>query len=486
MDTLNEISKRLGLPVDETYGGILIDDITCRSSECQSGSIFVAIKGEKADGHDFIPDAYRRGARVFITERRVSLPDDAVQLIVKDSRAALSHASAAVFGDPQKKLRIIGVTGTKGKSTVVHIIKKILDHSGHKTASISTVGMYLGDDFVPTENSTPESCVIMKFLRRAVDEGAEYAVVEVSSQGVKQKRVSAIDFDVGVLTNISRDHIGKGEHKSFTEYKEYKKTFISGAKIKILNADDKYFSEFNDGESVTRYGIASPADVSAENIKTVRRGEYFGSEFDFVAGEIKTKMTIAIPGKFAVYDALAALAACTFLGVLPETCRDALSDFSMPGRFEKIDVGRDIDVVIDYAHNGDSMKNALLSARELARGKIICVFGSVGGRTKMRRAALGKAAGKLADLCIVTSDNPNFENPLDICKDIVINIKGAEYKIIPDRMSALKYALEVAEDGDFILISGKGHEKYQLVRGKKIPFDEREILSSLSKIKTKI
>ncbi|MBR6050861.1 MAG: UDP-N-acetylmuramoyl-L-alanyl-D-glutamate--2,6-diaminopimelate ligase [Clostridia bacterium] len=486
MATLKEISTRLGISIDDRSCDIPIDEITCKSSESHCGAIFVAIKGENADGHNFIPDAYRRGARVFITDRRVSLPDDAVQLVVDDARAAMAIASAAVYGDPQKKLKIIGVTGTKGKSTVVHMIKKILDLSGRKCVAISTVGMYLGDEFLPTENSTPESCVIMKFLRRAVDEGAAYAVIEVSSQGVKQKRVSALDFDIGVITNVSRDHIGKGEHKSFSEYKECKKSFISRAKTKILNSDDKFFPEFESGESVVTYGLDSTADMTAENVKTVRRSATFCSEFDFIAGGIKTKMTIGIPGRFAVYDALAAIVACSSLGVSPQTCRDALSDFTMPGRFEKIDVGRDIDVVIDYAHNGESMKNALLSARELARGKVICVFGSVGGRTKMRRAALGKVAGKLADVCIVTSDNPNFENPLDICKDIVINIKGAEYKVIPDRENALKYALDVAEDGDFILISGKGHEKYQLVRGKKLPFDEREILSSLSKIKTKI
>ena len=486
MAKLKDIAARLGISVENKQENIEIDDITCRSSECRNGTLFVAIKGENADGHDFVIDAYRRGARVFLCERYFSTPDDAVCLIVDDSRAAMAKAAAAVYRDPQKKLKIIGVTGTKGKSTVVHIIKKILDFSGKKAAMISTVGMSFGNDFEPTENSTPESYVIMKFLRRAVNAGAKYAIIEVSSQGEKQRRVSALDFDVGVLTNISRDHIGKGEHKSFVEYKEYKKSFISRAKIKILNADDKYFSEFNNFENVITYGLFSPAEVLAGNVKTVRRSEGFCSEFDFISGEKHTKMTIGIPGRFAVYDALGAISACTALGISLETCRDALADFKMPGRFEKIDVGREVDVVIDYAHNGDSMKNALLTARELARGKVICVFGSVGGRTKMRRAALGKIAGKLADLCIVTSDNPNFENPIDICKDIVINIKGAECKLIPDRESALKYALDVAEDGDFILISGKGHEKYQLVNGQKIPFDEREILLSLSKIKTKI
>ena len=486
MAKLSEISRRLGLFVDEKVGATEITDITCRSSECHDGTIFAALCGERFDGHDFIPDAYEHGARMFISERIVSLPDDAVLLVVDDSRSALAKAAAVVFGDPQKNLKIIGVTGTKGKSTVVHIIKKILDFSGRKAAAVSTVGMYVGDEFQPTENSTPESHVIMKFLRRAVDMGAEYAVIEVSSQGVKQKRVDAIDFDIGVLTNISRDHIGRGEHKNFAEYKGCKKEFFSRAKTKILNSDDKYYPEFSDAENSVTYGISNGAKINAKNIKTSRLDNAFCSVFDLDACGKTTKITISIPGRFAVYDALAAISACMTLGVSPETCRDAIRDFSMPGRFEKIDVGRDVDVVIDYAHNGDSMKNALEAARELAKGRVICVFGSVGGRTKMRRAALGKAAGKYADLCIVTSDNPNFENPLDICKDIAINIKGAEYKIIPDREAALKYALDTAEDGDFILISGKGHEKYQLVRGKKEPFDEREILKSLSKIKTKI
>lgn len=484
MAKLTQISRLLGADLDERFSDHEVDFITCRSSESRANAIFAALRGERTDGHKFAADAFDNGARAFILEHAVPLPPDAAEIIVPDARAALSKASLFLCGDPQKKLKIIGVTGTKGKSTVVHIIKKILDLFGG-AAAISTVGFSLDDVFESTENSTPESDVIAQYLRRAVDAGKKYAVIEISSQGVKQKRVDAIDFDVGVLTNISRDHIGRGEHKSFAEYKSCKAEFIARAKTRILNADDRYFPDFV-GENAVTYGINSPADVMAGNIGSIRRGGAFLSEFDITYKGKTLGMSVNIPGRFAVYDALAATAACLSLGVPLEKCRDALADFTMPGRFEKIDVSRDIDVVIDYAHNGDSLKNALIAARELAKRRVICVIGSVGGRTKMRRAALGRAADRYADLIIVTSDNPNFENPLDICEDIVKNIRGDNYKVIPDREEAIGYALDIARDGDLILIAGKGHEKYQLVNGQKLPFDEREIIKSMSKTKTKV
>lgn len=485
MAKLTEISRLLGAPIEEKFHSANVDGVTCRSSECRPGIIFAALRGEMADGHGFAADAYKNGARAFILEHSVALSPDAAEIIVPDARAALSKVSLLLCGDPHKKLQIIGVTGTKGKSTVVHIIKRILDASENNAAEISTVGFSLNGGFEPTLNTTPESDVIAKYLRRAADAGEKCAVIEVSSQGIKQKRVDAIDFDVGVLTNISRDHIGKGEHGSFAEYKNCKKEFISRAKTKILNADDRYFSEFSCENAVT-YGINSPADVVAGNIKIVQRDGAFRSEFDVTYKGQTVKTSIDIPGIFAVYDALAAISACLSLGVTLDKCYEAIAGVSVPGRFEKIETERDIDVVIDYAHNGDSMKNALIAARELSKGRVICVFGSVGGRTKMRRAALGRVADKYADLCIVTSDNPNFENPIDICEDIAINIKRTQCKVMPDRESAIRYAVDIAEDGDFLLIAGKGHEKYQQIGGKKIPFDEREIIRSASKIKTKI
>ena len=465
---------------------IEIQDITCNSKECGSGIAFAALVGEKFDGHNFADDAYIRGTRVFIVERKLNLPRDCIQFIVDDSRAALSSVSLFIHQNPQKKLKLIGVTGTKGKSTVVLMIHKILTSIGKKAIFSSTLGINTDGSLFPSFNSTPESDDMARFLSCGVDSGAEYAVIEVSSQGIKQKRVDALKFDIGVMTNLSRDHIGRGEHSDFAEYMTCKQAFFEKCKFGIFNADDKYFSEFSNICEGSLYGIKNSADISAKNVKIERLSNDFRSEFDISSPGQTAHFSLPIPGTFAVYDALAAVGACIKLGIPLSKCADALLDFHIEGRFEKINVERDIDVVIDYAHNGESLKNALKTARRLARGKVVCVFGSVGGRTEMRRAALGKAADKFADECILTSDNPNFENPLDILSKIADNITGVPYRIIPDREEAIRFAIENADDGDFILICGKGHEKYQLVSGNKIPFDEKEIVIGASKIKANI
>ena len=486
MTKLSELAKFLGFSDALVKVERSVSGITCKSSECKDGVVFAALRGEKNDGHDYISDAYSRGARVFITEREVSLPDDATVFVVENSRHALALASLYICGDPQKKLTLIGVTGTKGKSTVVLMIQKILEFSGRKTVSSSTLGFNDGSSTVKTDNSTPESYILADFLARAVNDGATHAVIEVSSQGLKQHRVDGLDFAVGVMTNLSRDHVGAGEHSSFDEYKECKKRLFEKCERGVFNADDKYFAEFSSIVKSTTYGLSCAAELYASNIKNIRNKNSFGTSFDIVRGGEVNKVYLSIPGKFAVYDALAAISACLEIGVSLDECVAALKDVKIVGRFEKVDTERDIDVIIDYAHNQASMKSALTTARELARGKIICVFGSVGERTKMRRAALGKVADKYADLCVITADDPNYEDPKKIAEEIAKNIISTPYIIIPDRSKAIKYACETALDGDFILVAGKGHEKYQLIDGKKVPFDERRVIAAASKIKVNI
>ena len=485
MPKISNVAEKLNIHI-EVKTDFFVDRVTSKSNECGNGVIFAALRGNKTDGHNFVHEAYKSGSRAFILDHIVNLPDDTVQLIVSDTRSALASVSMFLNRYPNLDLNVIGVTGTKGKSTVVHMMRKILEKNEIKSASISTVGFFDGDLFESTDNSTPESYIIASYLRRAVDNGAKNAIIEVSSQGVMQKRIDAISFDVGIMTNLSRDHIGQSEHKSFSEYKEYKKLFFTKCKIGIFNSDDKYYGEFSSLCNHFTYGITSSADVTADNISTVRSGDLFGTEFDVSFRGETAHVFLPMPGIMSVYDALAAITASLVIGLPLERCCASLCDFSIPGRFEKIITDRDIDVVVDYAHNGESMKNALITSRELAKGKVICVFGSVGGRTKMRRAALGKAADRFADFCIVTSDNPNFENPLDISADIVKNIKSKPYIVIPDREEAIRYACDNADDGDFIIICGKGHETYQLINGVKVPFDERRIIKSASKIKANI
>ncbi|MBO4353580.1 MAG: UDP-N-acetylmuramoyl-L-alanyl-D-glutamate--2,6-diaminopimelate ligase [Clostridia bacterium] len=485
MTKISDLARFLALPVRTAGDGEIIG-ITCKSSECKRGVVFAALRGENSDGHDYVRDAYENGSRVFIVEHGVSLPEDATVFAVENSRKALATASLFICGDPQKKLTLIGVTGTKGKSTVTMMIHKILAFSGFKTVSSSTLGLNDGSGVVKSDNSTPESYILADFLARAVKEGATHAVIEVSSQGMKQHRVDGLEFDVGVMTNLSRDHIGKGEHRTFDEYKECKKRFFEKCAFGVFNADDGYYDEFSSIVKGTSYGFSSGAELRASNHKNVRTSDGFGASFSVSANGGVNKIYVSIPGKFAAYDALAAIAACTRLGVPIEKCAEALRDVKVSGRFEKVKTERDIDVVIDYAHNRASMKSALLTARELARGKVICVFGAVGGRTKMRRAALGKTAGRYADLCVITADDPNFEDPKSIAEEIAKSVSPAPYVIIPDREEAIKYACDTASDGDFILVAGKGHETYQLIRGRKIPFDERGIVAAASKIKANI
>jgi len=482
----SDLAQFLGFSVEEVKVEAEIHSITCKSSECGVGVVFAALRGEKNDGHNYIYDAYERGSRIFIAEQNASIPDDATVFIVDDSRQALALAALYISGDPQKKLKLIGVTGTKGKSTTVLMIQKILNYSGRKAVSSCTLGLSDGQKTVKTDNSTPESYILAGFLAQAVNNGATHAVIEVSSQGVKQHRIHGLDFDIGVMTNLSRDHIGTGEHSNFEEYKECKKRFFADCKSGVFNADDKYYKEFSALASETSYGISSQASIRAYNIKNVSDKKSFGITFDVAAGEEVNSIYLMIPGKFAVYDALAAISACIKIGVSLKECAKALNRFMIDGRFEKVETERDIDVVIDYAHNGASMKNALKTARDFARGKVICVFGSVGERTKTRRSELGKAVDKYSDFCVITSDNPNFEDPKNIADEIAKNIKSVPYTIIPDREEAIRYACDAAHDGDFILIAGKGHEKYQLIDGKKIRFDERSIITSASKIKANI
>ena len=486
MKKASEIAELLRCDGDFSKNDPLVSGISCYSPECSDGIVFAALAGENTDGHSYAFDAYKRGSRVFIVERKLNLPDDSVQLLVDDSRKALSEVSLFIYDEPQRRMTMIGVTGTKGKSTVVSMIHRILSSSGKRVFSVGTLGATLNGETVPTDNSTPQSDVIARLLQKAASEGANASIIEVSSQGVKQKRIDSLKFDIGVFTNLSSDHVGNGEHTDFDEYKNCKKQFFSKCKFGVFNADDKYYDEFSALCSGYSYAVRKKADFVADNIVLKRSNGGFTSDFDVMSTSETAHFSISIPGIFAVYDTLAAVAACNKLGISLDDCSSALKEFSVPGRFEKIAVERDIDVVIDYAHNGESMDNALKTARRLSRGRLTCVFGPVGGRTKLRRSALAKAADKYADLCILTSDNPNYENPLDILSEMVDNITSASYKVIPDRADAIKYALDIAVDGDFIIICGKGHEKYQLINGVKLPFDEKEIILNSIKAKAKI
>ena len=457
-----------------------ISDIVYDSRKAKEGVIFVCIVGAVADGHKYAQSAYDKGARVFVCEKPLSLPSDALVFRVDNTRRALASLSACHFDHPEKKLRVIGVTGTKGKSTICEMVRHILCKNGVSAASIGTVGVRIGDTVTPTGNTTPESYELFRIFAEMVEKGVCYAVIEVSSQGIKLDRVFGIPFFAAVMTNLSEDHIGGAEHPDFEDYKACKKALFGRCEHALFNADDPYFDEFWASASCDKqtYSIAEEANFSARSILSTATEKGFGSSFILKHDGTKTDAFVPFPGEFSVSNALAAVAVAMLADISAENAVDALSDVRVAGRFEIVPTELGATFVIDYAHNGESLTAALNALRKYRPRRLICLFGSVGGRTEIRRRELGASASAYADFSILTSDNPDREPPLDIIADIERYMQNAPYAVIPDRKEAIEYAVSIAEEGDIVLLAGKGHETYQLVGGKKEPFCERAILTA--------
>lgn len=459
-----------------------ISSVCYNSKNADVGSLFVCIRGIKTDGHNYAQSAYDKGARVFVCERELPLPDDATRVIVPDSRSALADISAEFFNHPEKSLKVIGVTGTKGKSTVAHMIRHILEASGIKSGIIGTCGISIGKTTYPTENTTPESYELFRALYEMVQAGCKCAVMEVSSQAMLLDRVRGIHFFAAVMTNLSPDHIGPGEHPDFESYKNCKRSLFLRTDNAVLNADDAFFGEFSHTANkinLLSYSVYAESNFRATELSSLENA--LGKSFSVTQNGMSVPFCVPLPGNFSIYNSLAAVAVCSLLGVSLRECADALPTVTVPGRFETITTEGNAMFVIDYAHNGESMEKALDALRECNPLRLICLFGSVGCRTQLRRRDLGKAAS-LADLCIITSDNPDAENPDAIINEIAANVTSP-YVCFTDREQAIKYAVENSKAGDIVLLAGKGHENYQLIDGKKLPFCERELVMKYLKEK---
>lgn len=462
-----------------------ITAVTNHSPEANDSAVFVCIKGFSTDGHLYALDAYSRGCRCFVAEHPLDdLPDGASVITVKDCRQALALMSCKLYKDPSREMTVIGITGTKGKTTTALMIKHVLDSVGIPTGYIGTSGVIFGDCKFESTNTTPESCRLQAYLRKMADSGIKCVAMEVSSQALALKRTLGTSFKACLFTNFSPDHIGKGEHADLESYFEAKKKLFSeySCDTAIANADDpraeQMLSECNAKKIF--YSISSPSDLRAENIRLRRTSDMLGSSFTYLRGGKSTPCSLPIPGDFNVYNALAAIACTSLFGISDEAAADALSKISIDGRFETVLTPKGSCFIIDYAHNGLSLTSVLKALRKYEPKRLICLFGSVGCRTQVRRLQMGAAAAKYADLSILTADNPDTEDPMSIIEDIATQFDSEDaYVAIPDRKEAIEYAYNISENGDIVLLAGKGHERYQYVFGKREYFCEREIVEDM-------
>ncbi len=457
-----------------------IAGVSCDSRNVVPGGLFVCIRGEKADGHDYIPQAVAAGAAAILAEREPEGPLAAAVVRVPDGREALAHVSAVWFGHPADHMRIIGVTGTKGKTTTAHMIRKILEEAGFRTGMIGTMGAFVGEERFPVKNTTPESYELHRLFREMLNRGCSYVVMEVSSQGLKQKRTAGIRFAYGVFLNISPDHIGPGEHADFEEYLACKKLLFSQTDRAVVNRDARYWMEVTGGVRDRIFvSVEGDGDYLGGGLEKIWQPGLLGTRFQ-LSGRVQGSVTLNMPGRFNVENAMAAIGVTADLGIPVSTVTRALAAVSVRGRTQLVkETSHFSTFLIDYAHNALSMESLLKMLKDYGPERLICLFGGGGNRPKQRRFDMGLAAGKYADLTILTTDNPRYETLEEINAEIIRGLKvyGGQYRIIEDRGEAIRYLLDHCGKGDIVALVGKGHEEYQEIRGVRYPFSEEKIIA---------
>lgn len=515
-----------------------VRDIIYDSRKIAKETMFVCMVGAVTDGHKYIPDAIEKGASVIVVEREeeaAQIPEGITVLQVKSTRLALALMSAALFDYPARKMITIGLTGTKGKTTTTYMIKNVLEMAGKKVGLIGTIGALIGEEKIPSKNTTPESYELHRMFAAMVEAGCEYVVMEVSSQGLKMDRTAGIMFDYGVFTNLSPDHIGPTEHESFEEYLQCKSMLFRQCKKGIVNADDIHSEEVLKGHTCEVYSFAT-AGETAEPAESARTGEtiqsatsvessrtteaagaagqakttettgaalekqFLGKKVDLLASEIgfikengrlgmdfkvtgamECEAKVHIPGRFSVYNSLVTMLVCHLAGIDNRAILEGLEKVQVKGRVEMLPVSKDYYLIIDYAHNEVSTRSVLTTLLEYHPKRLICVYGGGGNRSKLRRYDMGEVTGEMADLCVLTCDNPRDEEIKDINNDIKIGLakSNGKYIEIEDRKEAIAYCITNAKPGDMIVLLGKGHEDYQEIKGVKYHFDEREAVAEI-------
>lgn len=478
----------LGIEGIKAKGNLDIDiaNIENDSRKVKKGNLFFAIKGFSVDGTKFIKNAIENGASAILVEegidiKSLEIPEDITLIVVPDARKAMAIAACNFYNNPSKKFKLIGVTGTKGKTTTTFMLKAILEKQGYKVGLIGTIANYIGGVCLgDSDRTTPESITLQKLFAQMVEENCQVVVMEVSSQSLKLNRVYGCDFDIGVFTNFSEDHISPKEHPDMEDYFKSKCKLFDMCKIGFINADDLYGEKLKKivkNCELSTYGIDNYCNLLAKDI-TITNAYV---DFKVKLGERNERVKTCIPGRFSVYNSLAAISVALKLGCNSESIKEALLEVRVPGRSELVNNKKDLTIMIDYAHSPESLENILSAVKSYTRGRVISVFGCGGDRDNGKRPIMGEISGRIADYTIITSDNPRTENPEQIVKEIEEGIKKTKgnYTVIVDRVDAIKHAIEIANKTDIIVLAGKGHEPYQEINGQKYPFDERIIVNEI-------
>ncbi|WP_455714042.1 UDP-N-acetylmuramoyl-L-alanyl-D-glutamate--2,6-diaminopimelate ligase [Anaerosporobacter sp.] len=482
---LSTLLQDLEYEVLQGSTNIEIADIITDSRKGTDRDIFVCISGAVSDGHKYVHDVIGKGIKAIVVEKTIDVDAEVTVIKVENTRIALAEMAAALFDYPATKLKSIGITGTKGKTTTTYMIKDILENAGYKTGLIGTIETIIGEEHIESINTTPDAYTLQKYLKMMVDNGCECVVMEVSSQGLKMHRVHGIVFNYAVFTNLGIDHIGKNEHDSFEEYAECKSMLFRQSDIGIVNNDDTNLDLIikNSTCELVTYGMEKTSDLQVENPDLDASNSNMGIIFR-TKGLYNFEVELNLPGMFNLYNSMAAIAVAKQFNISEEIIATTLYEFKVKGRVEVVYSNDDYRVIIDYAHNAMSLQSLLLSLRVYSPKRIVCVFGCGGNRSKLRRFEMGKVSSELADFTIVTSDNPRDEDPSDILNDIIKSVEenNGKYIGIIDRREAIKYAIDNALEGDVIVIAGKGHETYQEIAGVKFQMDDRVIVEDIVNI----
>ncbi len=482
---LNQITAELSI-LSQSGGNPEISDIIYDSRKVTEGTAFVALKGYATDGHRYAESAVKQGAAALVISDDLDfdVPPEVAVVKVKDTRFALALMSAAFFGNPCRELKTVAVTGTKGKTTTTAMLAEIFERSGIKTGTIGTLGIVFNGETRKTDNTTPESYEIQKAMRDMINAGCGAMVLEASSIGLKHSRLAGCVFDAGVFTNFSNDHIGGVEHKDMDEYLYCKSLLFRQVKHAAANIDDPAWREITKDfpGKVTTFGFSPEADLVGKNDRLLSVDGFIGVHLE-TEGIRELELNVGVPGKFNAYNALAAVAAATFFGLPDEAITEGLRSAHVKGRVEPVKVPGNYSLLIDYAHNALSMENVLTTLRQYNPNRLITMFGAGGNRPKVRRYEMGETSGRLSDLSVITEDNSRFEDVMDIIEDIKtgLNKTDGKYVVIPNRKDAIRYCMENAQDGDIIVLAGKGHEDYQEIKGVKYHMDERELVAEIIK-----